>query len=460
MVKKIILLFGVLNIICLSLYAITGSVYLVDSLSQMPVGTDSIVKIKNQNLMRLIDREENMIPESTQKMMDAAARMNIERMKADSLKSRALQNLLFMPVVFKGVVHPGKIVPVNEELLRTDEILKVRFSGDAWVYDRMALDSLHDKLRYSVVVKSPASVKYSIFSMPVVPMIGAIEVNPLRDLLKIEDISTVRVVDKMATGVPKIKPWITKMVSFVQFSQTNVSENWSEKGTSHIYMRNRQEFEARYVGSQRIKFENYFSWKTGIASTDKGSLRPLKISEDEFKIKSAFGIKAFKSWNYTIDLDFETRFFNTYENVQSAKRTASFLSPAKLSLGVGMNYNMRDPRGRFDGTVTLLAINYKITSNKYLVPPDDILKKFGPQLDFKFRWDPFKNIRSKGEASYFTSFKSTYFQYKTDIDFILNRFFSASFSIDVRYDDSVKRDPGVSDWFLFETFALGFNYRW
>ena len=75
------------------------------------------------------------------------------------------------------------------------------------------------------------------------------------------------------------------------------------------------------------------------------------------RLKTKFGYKAITHWYYTLSVDFETQLFSTYET-NTNNLVSAFFSPAKLNVGLGMDYKYT--KGGCNLSVMVNPLNYSL----------------------------------------------------------------------------------------------------
>ena len=116
-------------------------------------------------------------------------------------------------------------------------------------------------------------------------------------------------------------------------------------------------WQANYDDKQRIQFENKFEWKLGFITSPGDTLHSYTPNNDLLRLKTKFGYKAITHWYYTLSVDFETQLFSTYET-NTNNLVSAFFSPAKLNVGLGMDYKYT--KGGCNLSVMVNPLNYSL----------------------------------------------------------------------------------------------------
>ena len=162
------------------------------------------------------------------------------------------------------------------------------------------------------------------------------------DDLKLVNIANLNDARKSKPAVPKIErnPWTKKASTMIQFSQNFVSDNWYQGGSKSVAILGILNGQLNYDDKKNIQWDNNGEWRMGFNSVD-GAIRPLNTNDDIFRINSKLGIKAGGKWFYSGSVDFSTQFFHNYKSITSTEMKATFLSPVRLNVGVGLDYKYK-----------------------------------------------------------------------------------------------------------------------
>jgi len=205
-----------------------------------------------------------------------------------------------------------------------------------------------------------------------------------------------------------------------------------------------------YVLSKGTKhtWDNSLDFNFGfINTTSLGSRK----NDDRFEILSKYG-KRLDSSNkiYASGLfDFRTQFFDgyTYNNQDSGFLSSTFLSPAYLLLSAGFDYKPKDYFSFFisplTNRTTIVASDRLYKQGVYGVPAGQhSISQIGAFASINFYKSIFKNVLYKGKMDLFTDYQhnpQNVDMYFTNLfNFKINRFLSATYSLDMIYDDDVQ----------------------
>ncbi len=139
--------------------------------------------------------------------------------------------------------------------------------------------------------------------------------------------------------------WLHNVGSSLQFSQAYVSKNWYQGGNNHLALLFNFYWNVNLnqVYHPNLLFQSSLSYKLGLNSTPQDEVHSYSISEDVLQYNLNTGLKAFRKWFYSLNLQFKTQMLRNYEQ-NSMKRKASFLSPGDLNIGLGMAYSFENSK--------------------------------------------------------------------------------------------------------------------
>lgn len=270
------------------------------------------------------------------------------------------------------------------------------------------------------------------------------------------------------------KYWIPSFESSIQFSQNYISENWYKGGSSslNLYMRT---YGALLYAKDNIRWNNEFEDKLSLYSADPTSRSRYRISEDLFRLRSNFGIRASKRWLYTLDAEARTQLFSTFNDRRTVTQSA-LLSPLTSNIGLGMQYSYSTKSKRVYGRSFAFSMNVAPLSHTMRVTnrQDIDLARHGLSIDkpyyhrlgstmrMNLQRDFSMDIAWTSRVYFNTSYSNVEAEWENTLTMRIGRYFSTRINVHLRYDDSVKpRD--ASDWAKFvqvnEVLSFGFNYK-
>ncbi len=396
----------------------------------------------------------------------------------DSVLGRSddtIVNPLFLPAVFTGKILPDQMIfysPINKKdsIDYGFPVYKNQLFEDKIYINEMQKKAYHYLARYY-----PESVKYIAAELPKdIPQTMEMKVNPYRDLFKVEPPSSYNHQRGPRKFMPKIHNYRIAFEHSLQFSQNYISPNWYKGGQSNLNLLSYNKFSHKYEKG-KVSIENRVEYKLSIYTSATDSLRKYKIGDDVFAINSSYGYKAFNKWYYTINGAFWTQFFNNYYENRNDLKSASFLSPLNLNIGLGMEYklekkfkNNKYKKLNATASISPLSFNYRyindpaVDRSKYgLKPGQKALSTFGSKINATMQFDFNRNVSWISELYYFTSYEKVESEFRNTLNMAVNRYFSTKIYCNVRYDDSVKKkNPDDSYFQFYEVLSFGFNYKW
>ena len=265
-----------------------------------------------------------------------------------------------------------------------------------------------------------------------------------------------------------LKPnfWTQTGNGYLQFSQNYISKNWYKGGNSAKSLVSGFTRQANYDDKQRIQFENKFEWKLGFITSPGDTLHSYTPNNDLLRLKTKFGYKAITHWYYTLSVDFETQLFSTYET-NTNNLVSAFFSPAKLNVGLGMDYKYT--KGGCNLSVMVNPLNYSL----YAVASDRVdptrfnikeghktENEFGSRLEANISWKIIPMLLWESRFTYTTDYKKVVSEWENTFTFAFNKYLSTKLFVHGRFDDGVAREPDRSYFQLQELLSFGLNYTW
>lgn len=380
----------------------------------------------------------------------------------------ALQpSYLFVPLIFES------------QRLSTDTIAQPESLGQygldadrSWLTRLIAERNAMQSTRYRAIVSNPSLVPYNAKGLPEPPQeLGHATADPKKSALTIErkDYKDKLTVDAKTDEVKK-HHWLHTFVGTMHFSQAYMSDNWYQGGNNNVNALG--EIQWTVALNQNLHpnyiFSNSVRYKIGVNSTPNDSLRDFGISEDLLQINTQFGVKAIRKWYYSANMLFETQVFNNYAT-NSQRRTSSFLSPAKLNIGVGITYSTRSKDGTktFDLSISPVSYNMKICASSANPAPQDFgikaghktLHDIGSRINARFYCKFNRNITWTSQLYAFSNYDYVQGDWENTFDFNVTTHLSTKFYTHLRYDKSARRDDSWKYWQLKEILSFGLTYR-
>lgn len=401
-----------------------------------------------------------------------------ETVKPDSVYVRSLEELLVeivpdenapdmmlfgMPRVFTGY---REISEPKAFTLTKDETADV---VPEWL--RRSTDSFRRQmdLQYISMIYNPSQRNLPEWALPVPPSMPPEDYSYaafLRRLnLKVDP--TTAVVEE-----PELekKHWLHLVNAALQFSQAYLSKNWYQGGSNYLAFLGNflWDVQLNQVFHPNMIFQSTVSYKLGLNATQDNPLHKYSISEDLFQYNLKFGYKAAHHWYYSFTAQFKTQFLNNYPS-DSMVRTASFLTPGVLTLGVGMTYTKQNAKKTIDFNASISPFSYNLKTavdrnvdhlQFGMEQWQRSVSDFGSSAEVTLNWKIWDNILYKTRLFLFTDYKNSNADWQNTLDFQFNRFFSTQLYLNLRYDSTADRsiDPKWNRWMLKEILSVGLSY--
>jgi hypothetical protein len=399
-----------------------------------------------------------------------------------TFRDTVIVNPLFMPPVFK----PEKIAPVNE--LIAHQTLTYNFGPD-WEKSLFKPSKLFQKEMIRLQIQNiayrhiqrhlPSVFHYSITDLPSekVTFIESKEDIKIPVEIRLTNVSDITAPVKF---IPDRKYWISSLESSFKFSENSTSDNWHSGPTKttilNIFTRNIVKYN---YAKDRIKIDNDLDLRLNFYNAPNDTIRKYKVSEDLLRLHTNFGVRAFKKWYYSFDVDFKTQLFSNYKE-NTMEKQAGLLSPYTVNLGLGMKFDHTQKYKRFDRSMVMSinlapfaytymgALSDSINWGRHGFPKDDVtglyknyLSRFGSTVDFNMTYKPSLDITWKTRIKYFTSYDRVVAEFENSLDFAMGRFFSTLLFLNLRYDDGVTKPVENGSFIQWsQLISFGFNYKW
>ncbi|MBQ7041454.1 MAG: DUF3078 domain-containing protein [Muribaculaceae bacterium] len=404
-----------------------------------------------------------------------------EKLRADSIAredSIARANYVKPTPIEIPATFFGPVVFTGYEMMDSFDIMDMRGSGvvqDAmtWINREMDMAKRMRRIKQNYIINNPRQVKYNYDSLPAPPKEFTAVVDPTKSTIVVKDLNLDKKDVEETIEVNEVKRvnWLRSFDGSVQFSQAYISPNWYQGGNNNLNMIANAIYNVKLNQTfyPNLLFDTTVQYKLGVYSAPDDSLRNYSISEDIFRINSKFGLKAAKSWYYSVTADFKTQLFNGYKK-NSNDLQASFLSPAELNIGLGMTYSYTNDKKKlsFDVSIAPLSYNLKICTNDRMDETafgidegKTTAHQFGSSAEGKLTWKLMYNITYTSRLFLFSNYEYVQGDWEHRLSFDINRFLSTQIFVHLRYDSGSTHVPNASwkDWQMKEILSFGFNYK-
>lgn len=335
-----------------------------------------------------------------------------------------------------------------------------------WFKKSIRFQNQTHEAEYRMMINHPDMIEYADWNLPVPPR------------LPDEDFSFHAFLNKL--NLPEIEPeavilpeieipkrnWLHTFNVALQLSQAYVSTNWYQGGNSYVagLFNFGWNVELNPVFHPRLLFQSSLQYKLAVNSNPKGSLHKYNTSQDLFQYNLKTGIKAANHWFYSLNLLFQTQFFNSYP-ADSEQRTSTFLSPGTLNLGVGMTYSLEKKGANFTVSISPLAYNLKtciasdVDHAQFNIKPNrKTVSEIGSSAEANLTWKFNDNISWKSRLFLFTDYSYFLADWENTLNFQINKFLSTQIFLHPRFDSSSENVSKWHHWMFHEILSFGISY--
>lgn len=225
-----------------------------------------------------------------------------------------------------------------------------------------------------------------------------------------------------------------------------------------------------FLKSGKHSWDNNIDFNFGYIQTS--SLGGQK-NDDRFDYLSKYGYQIDSSgrWYLSVLLNPRTQFFDgrTYYSRDSSQLSSTFLSPGYLTTSLGIDFHPNKNFSLFMSPLTsrITFVAKQLLAGRGLYGVDSgkhSISQIGAFASINYSKDIMKNVSYKGRVDLFADYKTK--PQNTDVymtnlfNFKINKFLSATYSLDLIYDDDVKlfgpdkNSPGLQ---LKSLIGIGFS---
>lgn len=338
-----------------------------------------------------------------------------------------------------------------------------------WLRKAMTQKRIMQNLMYATMVTCPDAIEFAYWNLPEPPRLPE-EDHSFTAFIKSLNLPEISEEDtKIATATVAHRHWLHNATAGVQFSQAYVSANWYQGGNNYLalLLNALWDVQLNNVYHPNVMLQSTVSYKLGINSTPPDSYHKYSISEDLLQWNFKTGLKAFRDFFWSYNLMFKTQLLRNYES-NSDLRTASFLSPGELNMGLGMTYNYTNKYKTLKIGVSLSPLSYnlktcidnKIDPTKFNIEPGHKAhSEIGTNLEVNAEWSLTPDISCRNRLFAFTDYSYFLGDLETTWNFQLNRFLSTQIYAHLRFDSSTELTGSKwKHWMLKEILSFGLTY--
>ena len=264
--------------------------------------------------------------------------------------------------------------------------------------------------------------------------------------------------------------WNTQGRASLQFTQNYFSENWYKGGDNNVTLLSNIVLEANYNDQQKIQWDNKLDMRLGFVTATADTCHTYLTNNDKIYLFSKLGVKAAKSWFYTLSVEANTQFLPGYKT-NDTKAYSKFLAPLDVYVSLGMDFKPTMHKKDNSLSVALLPLSYKMRYigvddeniiSTYNMKHHNFQQDFGSKIEMNAKIEIVKGLTWRCRSFYFTSYKYVEAEMENVFAFQFNKYITSEVNTVWRFDDN--RNPKdynhTLGYFQFkEYFTLGLAYN-
>ncbi|PIF02293.1 MAG: hypothetical protein CR965_00970 [Paludibacter sp.] len=396
----------------------------------------------------------------------------VQLQKFDYLDSlRYSGNPLFLPLIFtKRKIKPIWNGKTDLDKKNKTTIFKRNELLDSIRYRRLLNELFVQDLRKGAIQEIAKNNLYlfekSKDDLPELSsfMSKIIEKTSLKDLIIKQDsfkIKTHRLqIEKM-----KLMYWTKKADAMLQFSQNHISSNWHKGGNSNLSFLSGFKIEFNYDNFKKTRWGNKIEWRSGFSSVEGDTLRKVLVNSDLVRYSTKFGIKAKGNWYYSTSGVVSTQLYNNYKGINSNILKARFLTPVRMNVGVGMDYQYKKMFSLMLAPITFKYIYVNDTTNVNpnlfgIKKGENQLKQLGSSFRAELKYSPLNTWNIYSKLTFYTDYEKIEVDWEIINNFIINEYMTTRLMLHPRYDNTVISQKNEKPKIQFlELLSIGFSFR-
>jgi len=276
--------------------------------------------------------------------------------------------------------------------------------------------------------------------------------------------------------VPPLPPkqWTTGGNFDVQLNQA-AFHKWAKGGENRGEFRTTSTAFANFIKGKMVWNSDY-SYRYGVIKSEGSKLRK---NIDQLRVKSSFQHKAFKNYNYAMNLQFDSQLFEGFAYPNDSVPVSKFMGPGTLKIDFGMVYtpqkylslSLSPVGGKFTAVLDTLTISAK----RYgLKAGQRIRSELVASFNLKYKKTLWKNIIMNTQlnltSNYLEHPEKIDLDWQTNFTLKVNKYVSTKLFIYFLYDDDMiiplyeyvdgkKTKVGEGTGLqIQQTFGIAFNY--
>ncbi len=261
--------------------------------------------------------------------------------------------------------------------------------------------------------------------------------------------------------------WTKSGLASLGYSQTGLT-NWAGGGDNTFSINSILNYSIKYTKAKN-SWDNSFEFAYGQVSSNK----VMRKGDDKIDIASKYGHQASKKWYYSAMFSFKSQFDDGFDYGKADdggdKLISTFMAPANIALTLGMDYK---PTDKLSVLVSPLSARWITVFNDSLSaqgafgvdPGKNVRQEFGAMMKLVYEHKEIvKNVGLKTKLELYSNYldhpENVDVNWEVMLDLKVNKFLSATFSTDLRYDDNTQIN-GVNSLVQFkEILAIGLTYK-
>lgn len=256
--------------------------------------------------------------------------------------------------------------------------------------------------------------------------------------------------------------WSFFGTSTISTNQSQFS-NWQQGGINSISLTTGLNLNLGYM-NQTISWQNVFDVNYGLSL--QGNSSEWYKNDDRISFSTKLGLKARKSWYYTIITSCSTQFQPGYNSIDDQLidfKASNFFAPATFISSIGIDYNPSPKLSVFIGPISskniivndqtlanmgvggITPAEYDYVTGKYLNNAAKHMAEMGGYIKVQF-FEPrvLKNISIQSTLELFNNYLRNASRIdvniQNDINIKLNEYISTNIILNLKYDDDVLFD--------------------
>ena len=258
-------------------------------------------------------------------------------------------------------------------------------------------------------------------------------------------------------------PWRKEAMLMAQITQTYVTPNWYQGGSSSFAGLGIAKGQINYM-TERFTWENTGEWRMGGSTISADSIHKVNTTDDLFRLYSKANYRLVPKLFASGSVEFETRLLPTYKSNSRQLKSGPF-SPVRFTIAVGLDYkpvkNLSISFSPFSYKMIHVEDTARVKGKDYgLKEGEQTQHNLGSSVRLEYLWKPVREVNMEIKFYTYTNYHYVEMDLEVNCDFIINRFMSARVMLHPRYDSSVIMDGDTHAKPQFrELISIGFAHK-